>query len=199
MLLKQLEQYKIYLVSKSPRRHQLLNDMGINFEFMPVKVKEFYPDNLTPVEIAEYLSQLKLSTVRMEEYLEKTLFIACDTIVVLDDEVIGKPAGEAGAIAMLKKLSGHEHTVISGLTVATPQRSITSSKKTLVKFKEFTDEEIIYYVKQYKPFDKAGAYGVQEWIGFTGIEYINGSFYNVMGLPTKLLWDILETIIPDFS
>ena len=195
MLIDSLKNYKIYLVSESPRRHQLLSEMGVDFEFMPVRVEEKYPSNLEPVEIAEYLSQLKLSPIKMELFPDETIFIACDTIVVIDDQVIGKPTDEKDALQMLRKLSGKEHVVISGLTIATPVKKLTSHKQTLVKFKDFSDEELQYYVARYKPLDKAGAYGVQDWLGYVGIDYIQGSFYNVMGLPTKLLWDMLAEII----
>jgi len=195
MLINSLKNYKIYLVSESPRRHQLLSEMGVDFEFMPVRVEEKYPTNLKPVEIAEYLSQLKLSPIKMESFPNETIFIACDTIVVINNQVIGKPTDEKDALQMLRKLSGKEHVVISGLTIATPQKKLTSNKQTLVKFKDFSDEELQYYVARYKPLDKAGAYGVQDWLGYVGIDYIQGSFYNVMGLPTKLLWDMLAEII----
>ena len=194
MLLDILKDYKVYLCSKSPRRHVLLAGMGIDFEYLPTNVVEKHPDTDNPVEVAEYLSQLKLSPVKMEDYPKNTIFIACDTIVVLGNEILEKPKDEADAMTMIRELSGKSHTVISGLTVATPERSITSHRKTEVRFSQLSDEEIRYYVQQYKPYDKAGAYGVQEWIGYIGIEAINGSFYNVMGLPTKLLWEMLKEV-----
>lgn len=194
MLLDILKNYKVYLCSKSPRRHELLAGMGIDFEYLPTNVVEKHPDTDNPVEVAEYLSQLKLSPINMEDYPKNTIFIACDTIVVLGNEILEKPIDEADAMTMIRELSGKSHTVISGLTVATPERSITSHRKTEVRFSQLSDEEIRYYVQQYKPYDKAGAYGVQEWIGYIGIEAINGSFYNVMGLPTKLLWEMLKEV-----
>lgn len=194
MLLDILKDYKVYLCSKSPRRHELLAGMGIDFEYLPTNVVEKHPDTDNPVEVAEYLSQLKLSPINMEDYPKNTIFIACDTIVVLGNEILEKPKDEADAMTMIRELSGKSHTVISGLTVATPERSITSHRKTEVRFSQLSDEEIRYYVQQYKPYDKAGAYGVQEWIGYIGIEAINGSFYNVMGLPTKLLWEMLKEV-----
>lgn len=194
MLVDQLKKYKIYLASTSPRRHQLIREMGIDFSPLLLNVEENYPEQLQPVEVAEYLSRLKLSPVKMDEYPENTIFIACDTIVVLDDEIIGKPEDHQDAISTLKKLSGNDHVVISGLTVATPKKQLTASKQTRVRFKKLTEEEIVYYISNYLPLDKAGAYGVQEWIGYIGIEYIEGSFYNIMGLPTKLLWDMLQEI-----
>lgn len=194
MLLDILKNYKVFLCSKSPRRHELLAGMGIDFEYLPTNVVEKHPDTDNPVEVAEYLSQLKLSPIKMEDYPKNTIFIACDTIVVLGNEILEKPKDEADAMTMIRELSGKSHTVISGLTVATPERSITSHRKTEVRFSQLSDEEIRYYVQQYKPYDKAGAYGVQEWIGYIGIEAINGSFYNVMGLPTKLLWEMLKEV-----
>lgn len=194
MLLDQLKDYTIYLCSKSPRRHELLAGMGIHFEYLPTNVEEKHPDTNDPVKVAEYLSQLKLSPIKFEDYAEKTIFIACDTIVVLGDKILEKPKDEIDAMRMLRELSGKTHTVVSGLTLATPKKRITSHRKTEVKFGQLSEEEIAYYVSQYKPLDKAGAYGVQEWIGYIVIESINGSFYNVMGLPTKLLWEMLAEI-----
>lgn len=194
MLLDQLKDYTIYLCSKSPRRHELLTEMGIHYKYLPTDVEEKHPDTNDSVKVAEYLSQLKLSPIKFENYSGKTIFIACDTIVVLGDKILEKPQNEAEAIRMLHELSGKTHTVISGLTVATPQKCLTSHRKTEVKFGILSEDEIAYYVSRYKPLDKAGAYGVQEWIGYIGIESINGSFYNVMGLPTKLLWEMLTNI-----
>jgi septum formation protein len=168
--------------------------MGIDFEFLPLEVEEVYSEELTPIEVAEYLSQLKLSPIVYDFYEKDAIFIACDTIVVLNDEIIGKPKDEKDAKRILHRLSGNEHTVISGLSVAMNGKLTTAHKETKVKFKTLTEEEINYYVTRYKPLDKAGAYGIQEWIGYIAIEYVEGSFYNIMGLPTKLLWDMLEEI-----
>lgn len=192
MLLQKLENHHIFLASQSPRRQELLKGMGFKFDVMPTHVPEIYPDNLPPEKVVEYLSQLKLSTIDFHKFPDNSIFIACDTIVVLGNEIIEKPKDEADALRMLRELSGKEHTVMSGLTVATNCHKETCHKKTKVRFKEFTEEELNFYVQTYRPFDKAGAYGVQEWIGYVGIDYIEGSFYNVMGLPTKLLWDMLE-------
>ena len=186
--------YRIYLASKSPRRNELLRGMGFDFEVMPTNVKEEYPSELSPAEVAEYLSALKLSTIDFSKFPQNSLFIACDTIVVVGDEILGKPADATDAYRMLRTLSGREHEVISGLTVMTAGRKLTRHRTTKVKFRELTDDEIRYYIEHYKPFDKAGAYGVQEWIGYVGIEYIDGSYYNVMGLPTQLLWQLLGEV-----
>lgn len=186
--------YRIYLASKSPRRNELLRGMGFDFEVMPTNVKETYPADLSPAEVAEYLSALKLSTIDFSKFPQNSLFIACDTIVVVGDEILGKPVDAADAYRMLRTLSGREHEVISGLTVMTAGQKLTRHRTTKVKFRELTDDEIHYYIENYKPFDKAGAYGVQEWIGYVGIEYIDGSYYNVMGLPTQLLWQMLGEV-----
>ena len=162
--------YRIYLASKSPRRNELLRGMGFDFEVMPTNVKEEYPSELSPAEVAEYLSALKLSTIDFGKFPQNSLFIACDTIVVVGDEILGKPVDATDAYRMLRTLSGREHEVISGLTVMTESRKLTRHRTTKVKFRELTDDEIHYYIEHYKPFDKAGAYGVQEWIGYIGIE-----------------------------
>ena len=195
MLLSKLKNYRIFLVSKSPRRAALLTDMDIPFEVMTADVDESYDPMLPPEQVAEYLSQIKLTGIDRSRYPENTIFITCDTIVVTDSEILGKPKDAAEAVRMLQTLSGREHRVITGVTVATPSQQLTSHRVTKVHFDTLLPEEIDYYVNQYKPTDKAGAYGVQEWIGCVGITAIEGSFYNVMGLPTKLLWDMLKKMI----
>lgn len=183
---------KIYLVSKSPRRKQLLEEMGLIFEVLHANVEETYPKYLTPVEIAEYLSQLKLAPIDFSKYSENDIFIACDTIVVLHNRILGKPATLLEAASMLRQLSGKTHQVISGLTVASSGKKTTIHSITEVTFKLFSEEEIQYYVVNYNPLDKSGGYGIQEWIGLIGVTSINGCFYNVMGLPTQLLGEVLR-------
>lgn len=195
MLLDTIHHYKVYLASQSPRRRDLLKDMGVEFEVVKLEVEESFDPSLSPVEVVQYLSQLKLSPLDMSQYPAETIFVACDTIVVSNGKILGKPKDEAEAVQMIKELSGHTHTVLSGLTVATPVRSLTDYRSTEVEFADLTEEEIAYYVRQYRPFDKAGAYGVQEWIGCMGIKSMNGSFYNVMGLPTRLLWEMLNEVV----
>lgn len=195
MLLDTIHHYKVYLASQSPRRRDLLKDMGVEFEVVKLEVEESFDPSLSPVEVVQYLSQLKLSPLDMSQYPAETIFVACDTIVVSNGKILGKPKDEAEAVQMIKELSGHTHTVLSGLTVATPVRSLTDYRSTEVEFADLTEEEIAYYVHQYRPFDKAGAYGVQEWIGCMGIKSMNGSFYNVMGLPTRLLWEMLNEVV----
>lgn len=195
LLFDEIKKYQIYLASQSPRRRELLSGMGFQFEVMPMHVSEIHPENMSPAQVVEYLSQLKLSTVDMGKFPDNCLFIACDTIVVLGTEIIEKPKNEADALRMLRGLSGREHTVMSGVTLMTQKKKITQHAESQVKFREFSNEEILYYIQNYQPFDKAGAYGIQEWIGYVGIEYIHGSFYNVMGLPTCLLWQMLQEVV----
>ncbi len=195
MLLDKLNDYKIFLASKSPRRRELLTGMGIKYEIISTDVEETYDLSLSPAEVVQFLSRLKLSPINMSQYPDHTIFITCDTIVVLDGEIIGKPKDVAEAEAMVRALSGHTHTVLSGLTVATPKQTITDYRASEVTFDKLSDEEVRYYIQKYRPLDKAGAYGVQEWIGYMGIKSIKGSFYNVMGLPTRLLWEMLSQIV----
>lgn len=169
--------------------------MGVEFEVMKTDVEETYDPSWNPEDIVMHLSKLKLSPIDMAQYDPKTIFIACDTIVVVGGKIIGKPSDEEDARRMLKMLSGNVHTVFSGLTVATPRKQLTDYRATEVVFDELSDEMIQYYIDTYKPFDKAGSYGVQEWIGRVGIREIHGSFYNVMGLPTRLLWKMLELLV----
>ena len=194
MLLTDLQQYRIYLASQSPRRRELLTGMGVAFEVVKTDVEEAYDPAWGPEEVVMHLSRLKLSPIDLSKYDPKTIFIACDTIVVVDGEIIGKPQDKEDAVRMLHSLSGHTHTVYSGLTVATPQKQLTDFRATEVVFDELPDDMIHYYIDTYKPFDKAGSYGVQEWIGIVGIREVRGSYYNVMGLPTRLLWTMLETV-----
>ena len=187
-----MNHFNFFLVSKSPRRKQLLEEMGFCFEILPTYIDESYPQALKPVQIAEYLSQLKLTPIQFSEYSENDLFISCDTIVVLEDQILGKPKTETEAAEMLRLLSGKTHQVISGITVDSVKKKVTKHSITEVTFKELSEEEIQHYITHYKPYDKAGAYGIQEWIGLVGVTAINGCFYNVMGLPTALLVEILK-------
>ena len=195
MLLNDIQQYKIYLASQSPRRRELLAGMGVEFEVMKTEVEETYDPSWTPEQIVMHLSKLKLSPINMTQYDPKTIFIACDTIVVVDGRIIGKPQDKQDAVRMLNMLSGHTHTVYSGLTVETPTRTLTDFRATEVVFDTLSDDMTQYYIDTYKPFDKAGSYGVQEWIGYVGIREVRGSYYNVMGLPTRLLWTMLERLV----
>ena len=156
-------------------------------------VDETVPEGLTAEEVAPYLSRLKAGAYPLSEN-ERKLVITADTVVIIDGEVLGKPADEADARAMLARLQGRTQKVITGVTVRTSKGMTTFSAESEVEFAPLTDEEIAYYVEHYRPLDKAGAYGIQEWIGAAGIKGINGSFYNVMGLPVQRLYSLLKTI-----
>lgn len=190
-MLENLNKYDVVLGSNSPRRRELLNDMGVNFRVEAIKgIDETYPANLPVEEIPVYLARIKAEGHPLQH---NELLITADTVVVLDDEVLGKPNGEADAHRMLHTLSGRAHRVISGVCVTTQDRSESFADTSIVRFAELTDEEIDYYIEHYRPLDKAGAYGIQEWIGNIGISGISGDFYNVMGLPTRKLYQVLKT------
>ena len=173
----------------------MLSEMGIKFRVQPGSVNEDYPDDLPPHEIAEYLSNIKAEGFAEEGLSENTLIIAADTIVTLNEKVMGKPVDRADAIQILKQLSGKSHEVITGVTLKMLSKQKTFSVSTLVYFKELTEQEIAYYIDTFKPYDKAGAYGIQEWIGHAAIEKIEGSYFNVMGLPTHRLYEELLQFI----
>lgn len=192
-MLENLSKYKIILGSNSPRRKELLSGLDIKFNVKVIPgLEENYPETLDPQEIPVFLSKQKA-----EAYLssldDTMLLITADTIVWNGNAVIGKPKNRAEAIQMLRSLSGHEHHVVTGVCLTTTKKQLTFSVISSVCFASLNDEEIIYYVDKYKPFDKAGAYGIQEWIGYVGVESISGSFYNVMGLPVQRLYQELKT------
>lgn len=183
-----LPPYNYILASKSPRRQELLLSLGIEFRVVTKEVDEHYPNHLTKEEIPIFLAELKAKSI-LSDLKDNDLLITADTIVWHDNTVLGKPKDKGEAIGMLKKLSGCEHMVISGVCLSSTkkQRSFNSISK--VRFKVLSEGEIDYYVSNYKPYDKAGGYGIQEWIGFVGITGIEGSFYNVMGLPVQQLYE----------
>lgn len=183
--------YKIILASASPRRHQLMRDAGFDFEIRLKSTEEIYPATLSPEKIPEYLACLKAVAFK-EELKVDELLITADTIVCLGAKVLGKPKNRECAIEMLQQLSGQKHKVVTGVCLTTSGKQEKFSVITDVYFKVLTEEEIVYYVDHYQPFDKAGAYGIQEWIGYIGIERIDGSFYNVMGLPVQKLYEVLK-------
>ncbi|MDE6647536.1 MAG: Maf-like protein [Prevotella sp.] len=184
--------YKIILASNSPRRKELLAGLDVAFEVRVIKgIDESYPDSLPTTDIAEYISRKKANAY-LQQLAADELLITADTIVVLGAEVMGKPHDEADACRMLHKLSGQTHQVITGVTLATTVRQQSFSVVTDVTFKSFTDEEIDYYVSHYKPFDKAGAYGIQEWLGYIGVTALRGSYFNVMGLPVQRIYEALR-------
>ena len=186
-----LSTYQLILASGSPRRQKLLRELGVDFKVQLRPVPEDHPAGMKMEEIALLLSERKAAAFEDEFFTENTMLITADTIVCLGDEVLGKPAGREEAIETLLKLSGRKHRVITGVSIKTLKKNVNFSVSTDVYFKELDKEEIIYYVDHYKPYDKAGAYGIQEWIGYIGIEKIEGSFYNVMGLPVLKLYEEL--------
>ena len=190
--LNNLTAYRVVLGSGSPRRRELLGLLDIDFTVdTSHPVDEIVPDGMSPEMVPEYLSQLKADAFTLLPGDDR-LVITADTVVILDGEVLGKPHGEEDAMGMLRKLSGNIQTVVTGVTVRTAERSMSLSATSTVEFATLTDEEIGYYINRYRPFDKAGAYGIQEWIGAAAIMGISGSFYNVMGLPVHRLYEALK-------
>lgn len=187
-----IQDYHILLGSNSPRRRELLAGLDLNFEVKVIPgLEEHYPPTLQPEEIPVFLARQKAEAY-IPTLSDKTLLITADTIVWNQNKVIGKPKDREDAIQMLQSLSGHEHHVVTGVCLTTTEKQKAFSVVSTVKFAALTDEEISYYVDKYHPFDKAGAYGIQEWIGYIGVESINGSFYNVMGLPVQRLYQELK-------
>ena len=182
--------WNIILASKSPRRQNLLKELGFEFEIKTKDIEEIYPPNLKREQVALFLSKLKSNAFK-DGLKENDLVLTSDTIVCLKDEIIGKPKDRQDAIEMLAKLSGNRHEVITAVTLLSKEKQHTFYDETEVYFKELTTEEIEYYIDEYEPFDKAGSYGIQEWIGYVGIEKIIGSYFNVMGLPIKRVYDEL--------
>ena len=190
-----IQNYHIILGSNSPRRRELLAGLDLDFEVKVIPgLEEHYPATLQPEEIPVFLAKQKAAAY-IPTLPEKTLLITADTIVWNRNEVIGKPKNREDAIQMLQSLSGHEHHVVTGVCLTTTEKQKAFSVISAVKFATLTDEEIGYYVDKYQPFDKAGAYGIQEWIGYVGVESISGSFYNVMGLPVQRLYQELKRFV----
>ncbi|MFO8088136.1 MAG: Maf-like protein [Bacteroidales bacterium] len=181
----------IILASQSPRRHHLLKALGLDFKIMPLAVDERYPDHLKRAEIPVYLAELKAEAFPDNELTDNDLVLTADTIVWLDNKVLSKPADRSDAVQILRQLSGQMHEVYSGVCLRSPGKIKSFSACTEVFFRDLQEDEIEYYVDTYRPFDKAGAYGIQEWIGYIGIERISGSFYNVMGLPIQKVYEEL--------
>ena len=188
-----IKNYKLILASASPRRQQLMKDAGFTFEVRLKSVEEKYPQELHLENVPEYLSKVKASAFR-EELKADEVLITADTVVCIHDRILGKPTDRKEAISMLQELSGNRHLVVPGVSVTTRTEQLSFSSRTDVFFKHLSNEEIEFYVDTYKPFDKAGAYGIQEWIGYIGIERIEGSFYNVMGLPIQKLYETLRKL-----
>lgn len=191
MLTDKLKDFQVILASASPRRKLLMDEMGFEFDVKAKKIQEIYPGSYSPVEVAKHLCELKASAFNSDELMPNKLIITADTIVAVDDEIIGKPISRNNAIEILTKLSNREHEVITGVCLRTSSKMQSFATSTKVFFKELSESEINYYIDNYLPYDKAGAYGIQEWIGHVAIEKIEGSYYNVMGLPTHRLYEEL--------
>ena len=180
--------YKLILASASPRRRELLAGLDVDFEVRVMAgIDESYPDELPSEQIPLYISRKK-SSVYKNSMADDELVITADTVVVCDGRILGKPSNADDASLMLRMLSGKRHQVVTGVTLATVSKAHSFTVTTDVWFSELSDTEIDYYIKNYRPFDKAGAYGIQEWIGFVGVERIEGSYFNVVGLPVQRLY-----------
>ena len=185
--------WKIILASNSPRRKELLAGLDLQFEVRVLQdIDESYPHDLPTMKIAEFISKKKADAY-VETMADDELVITADTVVILGDEVMGKPHDEADAKRMLGELSGRTHQVATGVTLSTKERQMSFSVVTDVTFKQLSADEIDYYVHTYHPMDKAGAYGIQEWIGYIGVTALKGSFFNVMGLPVQRIYEALKT------
>ena len=183
--------YKLILASNSPRRKELLAGLGVPFEVRVLQdIDEHYPENLPVNEVARYIAKEKADAYQRIVAADE-LIITADTVVIVCDEILGKPMDEADAVRMLRLLSGRTHQVTTGVCLLTAEKERCFDVTTDVTFKTLTDEEIHYYVNRYRPFDKAGAYGIQEWIGYIGVTGLNGSYYNVMGLPVQRIYQEL--------
>ena len=182
---------KIILASASPRRKELLAGLDLNFEVKVIKgISESYPEDLRAEEVPQYISREKAAAYQVAE---NELLLTADTVVVVNNTILGKPHDAADARRMLRLISGRTHQVVTGVTLTTAKAQKTFGVTTDVTFRQLTDDEIDYYITHYRPFDKAGAYGIQEWIGYVGVTSIHGSYYNVMGLPVQRIYqEIME-------
>ena len=195
LLQDRLKNYRLILASASPRRRELLAACDIDFTLAEkFECEESYPADLEADKVAEYLSQLK-SNAYPHALKEGDILLTADTVVIAGGEILGKPKNNADAERMLKMLSGATHKVVTGVTLRTPLRTISFSAESFVTFRALENEEIAYYIEKYRPLDKAGAYGIQEWIGYTAIEGLQGSFYNVMGLPVQKVCIALKELV----
>lgn len=183
---------KLLLASQSPRRKELLSSLGFEFEVVKIDCEEIIPDSVAIENAAAYLSELKADAFRSLSADE--VLLTADTIVAIDQQILGKPKDETDAQNMLRSLSGKTHQVYTGITIKTADKIFTETDVADVTFDEITDKEIQYYIQNYKPFDKAGSYGIQEWLGMAKIKSLTGSFYTIMGLPTHLVYKILKEI-----
>ena len=183
---------KLLLGSHSPRRKELLQNLGFNFEVVSIHCDEIFPENLEVENIAAYLSELKANAFKI--YNEQDVLLTADTIVTFENKVLGKPKNREEAIEMLLHLSGKTHQVYTAVSFKTLEKTVTKTDVADVEFSKISQEEIDFYIHNYQPFDKAGSYGIQEWLGMAKISRINGSFYTIMGLPTHLVYETLKDL-----
>jgi septum formation protein len=186
-----LSSYQVILASRSPRRNELLKGLGVDFKVMLKETPEDFDPVLSGSEVASLLSKRKSEAFEDCDLPENYLLITADTIVWLNGKILNKPADQEEAFAMLAELSGNHHTVYTGVYLRSKHKTVHFCESSEVYFSQLTPEEIWFYIHNYKPFDKAGAYGIQEWIGYVGINHIEGSYFNVMGLPTQRLYSEL--------
>ena len=191
-MLSNLNKYHIILASKSPRRQELLRGMGMDFEILTKETDERFPSDMPLDEVPKYLSLQKSLAFTDDELPADYLLITSDTVVICEGEILGKPKDREDAARMLRLLSGKTHHVVTGVTVRSAEKTESFAVRSNVTFAQLDADEIDYYIEHCKPFDKAGAYGIQEWIGYVGISGLEGSFYNVMGLPTRKLYGVLK-------
>ena len=183
---------KIILASNSPRRRELLAGLDLDFEVKVIKgIDESYPETLAPDKVAQYIAAKKADAY-VPAIHEDDLVITADTVVIVDNDILGKPHDESEAKAMLRRISGRSHQVVTGVCLVTKDKRREFSVSTDVTFRSLSESEIDYYVSHYRPFDKAGAYGIQEWIGYVGVTGLNGSYFNVMGLPVQRIYSELQ-------
>lgn len=194
MIVDTLNNYRIILASRSPRRQQLLKELGLNFDVVIKEYSETYPENLNGEEIALFVAQQKAEVFK-NKISENEIVITADTIVWCNSRVLGKPIDDEDAKRMLREISGNTHEVITGVCILSSLNERVFSVSTKVTFELFSEEEINYYIKEFKPFDKAGAYGIQEWIGIAACSHIEGSYFNVVGLPVYQLYKELQKFI----
>lgn len=191
-MLRNLQKYRIVLGSASPRRKELLSGLDIDFDVEVIPgIDESYPEELTAHEIPLYIARKKAEAY-VAKMTDNELLITADTIVATEGNILGKPADREEAVGMLRRLSGRVHEVVTGVCISTKEKRVSFSVVSKVSFAKIDDEDILYYVDKYRPYDKAGGYGIQEWIGYVGVEAIDGSFYNVMGLPVQRLYQELK-------
>lgn len=191
-MLSNLNEYQVILASKSPRRQELLRGMGVRFEILTKETPEDFPQEMPLDEVPKYLSLQKSQAFSDDELPTDYLLITSDTVVICEGEILGKPKDREEAARMLRMLSGKTHHVVTGVTVRSANKTESFAVRSNVTFAELEQDEIDYYIEHCQPFDKAGAYGIQEWIGYVGISGLEGSFYNVMGLPTRRLYQCLK-------